>query len=184
MPPHPLREALAPIVSPPSHHIAHTTAHFLARAVPWTLRIDRSDDTYPGSARIRTKVGTRFNWVAVTQAGLETNHGDVSRQLGMDGLDELLSPLWLEQGFVIRSESDIELGGRAAWKLSATVTPVLAFQAPELVVPGAESYDIYVDVQLGIVLRWQASIAGKLARGGQLSGLVINEPVSDTDFIP
>jgi hypothetical protein len=104
--------------------------------------------------------------------------------MGIENLDVLLRPSVLVDALEWFAAEEASVALRPGIRLRALPTEQLIRRGPGLVVLNASEYAITVDAERGIMTRFGAYIAGRLARQAAVSHLVLDAPLDGTLFVP
>jgi hypothetical protein len=104
--------------------------------------------------------------------------------MGIENLEVLLRPSVLVDALDVFSAEEVGIALRPGIRLRALPTEQLIWRGPGLVVLSASEYAFTVDADRGIVTRFEAYIAGRLARQAAFSQLVLDAPIDGALFVP
>lgn len=117
-------------------------------------------------------------WWAKTGSQVETNSANVTRRIGLFGLDLMTCPQPLADTMYYLEARDTT-GERAAILVSAGASEMVWEHAPEQVVLSVSRYELEVDTELGILLANRAYIDNRLARDTTLHDIRVNPSFDD-----
>lgn len=122
---------------------------------------------------------------AIDGGVVRTNAGSAKRSwMGIEDLQLLLAPGALVEALDVFAAFRTESEGRAAIRLASVPTQLLIRRGPGLVVGNAADYAITVDAERGIVVRYEAFIAGRPATRHTISDLILESPVPNCPTWP
>ena len=168
----------------PSASVREEVCRFEASTRPWRIRMEW--ESPPGSpAAGETLIVNESYWWLISEGRVLTNEGRPEFEPETMDLPILLRPVSLVAGFRFKEEAPAgHPAGRQGVGVAAEPREDLGWAAPGLVVLGSDMHQLIVDARLGIVLRWEAFVLGRAARGRELLDVSQSPLDNDTFDIP
>jgi hypothetical protein len=147
---------------------------------PWRARMQLLHSAAPGSPEPHPDliVYRDQTWWARTGSEVKTNGTDVTRRIGLFGLELMICPQSLADIMDYR-EARETTRERAAILVSAGASEMVWWHAPELVVLSVSRYELEVDRELGILLANRAYIDNRIAREIVLHNIRVDPSFND-----
>jgi len=154
----------------------------------WRARPDKIRTQFQVGMETVTAVFVGPQWWSLSPtAGFMTNGGDPSSSHGLGPAEVLVDTPQLLSFLKVRGVSRTTFLARSAY-LVAVEPATPERHGPPAVLhalgPGADLYQLYVDAEVGVLLRSQAELGGKPFRVVEVSEMGLNEELDERLFTP